>query len=149
MTKRSNLMKDHKPELVDELVDPDLARVLTYGSNRLVDWRCNKGHVWREAVKTRVRGSKCPVCHAKRTQPGLNDLDSTHPELASQLTNRRLGRRLTANSRTMAKWRCDRGHEWAERVMRRVNGATCPKCDREQYWADVLGTGAPVREIED
>ena len=36
-------------------------------SDKVVWWRCEKGHEWEAAVKTRTNGSGCPVC-ARETQ---------------------------------------------------------------------------------
>ena len=39
-------------------------QTVTYGSNRRVWWRCDRGHVWRAAIfsRTRKRAAGCPVC---------------------------------------------------------------------------------------
>ena len=37
---------------------PDL---VTYGSKRKVWWRCERGHAWEAAVKSRVAGGGCAV----------------------------------------------------------------------------------------
>ena len=38
---------------------------VTTGSHKLIWWRCPKGHSYRSAVKTRVRGSGCPTARER------------------------------------------------------------------------------------
>ena len=49
----------------DDTRNGDLTpRMLSFGSNKKVWWRCPLGHVWQAAVfsRTRTRASGCPVC---------------------------------------------------------------------------------------
>ena len=54
------------------------------GSHTKVWWRCEKGHEWQAAVKSRVENSGCPVCANRSIIIGENDLATTHPELAAE-----------------------------------------------------------------
>lgn len=47
---------------------PLAPEMVTAGSQRLVWWRCEKGHSWRAQVRSRVSGCGCPVC-AGKTRP--------------------------------------------------------------------------------
>lgn len=42
---------------------------VTPGSHKIVWWRCQNGHSYRSAVKTRVQGSGCPYCAGKNVLP--------------------------------------------------------------------------------
>lgn len=54
------------------------------GSQRSVWWRCEKGHSWRAAVRSRTVGSGCPICAGKQLSLGENDLAALYPALAKQ-----------------------------------------------------------------
>ena len=64
------------PHLVKELVDKDLARVVSHGSSRKVEWRCDKGHTWTTAVyhRTRLDGTGCPICNPTGTSKAEKQL---------------------------------------------------------------------------
>lgn len=47
---------------------------VTLGSNKMVWWKCKKGHVWKASIKTRTNGEKCPYCSNKKVLVGYNDL---------------------------------------------------------------------------
>jgi len=34
-------------------------------SNRVVWWKCKRGHHWKTKVQNRVKGAGCPYCHGK------------------------------------------------------------------------------------
>ena len=54
------------------------------GSQRLVWWRCEKGHSWRAQIRSRVSGCGCPVCADRLVVAGENSLADASPELARQ-----------------------------------------------------------------
>ena len=112
--------------------EPLTPRMVSHGSRKKVWWRCEKGHEWQAAVKTRVNGCGCPVCKHRELLPGVNDLETTHPELAVQwhlVKNGTLAPKdVLAGTRRKVWWRCEKGHEWQASVASRVNGAGCPVC---------------------
>jgi len=68
---------------------------------------------------------------------GVNDLATTHPELAAQWHPVKNGRRtpqsVVCGSRAKVWWRCGKGHEWQAIIASRsVGGAGCPVCDGKQ-----------------
>ena len=75
---------------------PDLAATaygwdpttVSRGSNRQVEWLCEQRpgepHTWTMRVNVRVRGQGCSVCAGKQIVVGLNDLATTHPEIAAE-----------------------------------------------------------------
>ena len=52
-------------------------------SHRKIWWRCNLGHSWAAAVSERVQGEGCPYCCGNKVLAGFNDLETTHPHIAS------------------------------------------------------------------
>jgi hypothetical protein len=60
---------------------------------------------------------------------GVNDLATTHPDLAAELVDQALAPQLTAGSNKKADWNCKaHGHRWAAVVASRASGRGCPFC---------------------
>lgn len=102
------------------------------GTHRAVWWRCPQGHEWRAQVKSRTGGAGCPVCANKRVIPGVNDLGTSHPELAAQWhpekNNALIPQKVVAGTCRKVWWRCEQGHEWQASIQSRVKGRGCPVC---------------------
>ena len=105
---------------------------ISEGSDRKVFWKCERGHSWSAAVKSRVYGAGCPYCSGRRVLPGFNDLKTLRPELAEQWNEERNGTlkptEVSAGARRKVWWRCPKGHEWQAYVFRRSQGSGCPYC---------------------
>jgi hypothetical protein len=100
---------------------------VTPGSRQRMSWRCTRGHRWVVAVSDRVSTRGCAVCSGWRVLAGFNDLESTHPELASQADGWDPST-VSAGSSAVVGWRCPQGHVWRARVSHRVGGTGCPTC---------------------
>ncbi len=105
---------------------------ITYGSNVMAWWRCEKGHEWQASVKSRCLGTGCPVCAGKTVLRGENDLLTTHPRLAREWHPEKNGELSPADvvSGTHRKvwWLCEKGHEWEASIASRARGIGCPVC---------------------
>lgn len=120
------------PELAAQLVDPAHAD-LAAGSNVSVAWRCPQDprHVWSASPNTRRRSPRCPVCLNKIVLAGVNDLTTTHPQLAAQLVDPTLASSVHAGSHATLEWQCaDHGsHRWSTSVVSRTRlRSGCPYC---------------------
>jgi Probable Zinc-ribbon domain len=97
-------------------------------SKRKVEWRCSEGHVWLAAPVHRVRhGQGCAVCVNMQINVGVNDLATTHPEIAQQA----FGwdpRSVVAGSHKRLVWQCQLGHKWSAQPNARTGGKGCPYC---------------------
>lgn len=104
------------------------------GSHKKVWWKCEKGHHWSAQIKARVQQeSGCPVCANRLLLPGVNDLASCFPELASQwhptLNEDLTPRDILLGTRKNVWWQCDKGHSWKSSVyIRAQKEAGCPVC---------------------
>ena len=105
---------------------------VTAGSQRKLPWKCGKGHRWAAVVGSRLAGSDCPVCANRVALPGINDLSTTHPELASQADGWD-PTTLTSGSSKKVGWRCSEGHKWTAVVHNRSKGVGCPSCAAYGY----------------
>jgi len=100
-------------------------------SNKLVWWRCEKGHEWQQVVHNRVRRkSGCKQCRKTK-----NSLAFAHPEIAKEwhpTKNIPLSpEQVSVSSKERVWWRCQFGHEWQVRVCTRTfSKSSCPVCSR-------------------
>ncbi len=116
------------PELAKEADgwDPSL---LTKGSHARVKWKCNLGHQWESAVKTRaLSGNNCPTCSGRVVLPGFNDLASVQPKIAEQA----FGwdpKSVTTMSGKKVSWKCQKGHITEVRIASKViSDGNCSVC---------------------
>lgn len=107
---------------------------VTVGSHFKAWWVCEQGHEWRAIVKSRTLGGcGCPVCADRVLVQGINDLATTHPELAKQWHPTKNGdltpRDVVAGNSRKVWWLCSKGHAWQAKVYSRTSGGVgCPVC---------------------
>jgi hypothetical protein len=116
------------PELAAEADGWDPTEI-TSGSGMKFSWRCKSDHQWSAVVASRSRGNGCPYCAGKKTIRGVNDLQTTHPELAAQAygwdpTD------FQAGSHSKVSWICDSEHVFVANIYNRTgpNRTGCPVC---------------------
>lgn len=129
---------------------------LSFGSNKQVKWRCNKGHEWFSAIATRTRHKcGCPYCSG-RLVSDKNNLSTwclNNGEWGQQIIQEWTGEcedgshykidELSFGSNKKVKWRCSKGHEWFNCVCFRTRGYGCPHCNHNStsypeqfiYWS--------------
>lgn len=129
--KRPSLAETH-PELAQEAHGWDPSSV-SFGSVKMLDWRCRAGHIYPARPNNRTHGTGCPYCAGQRAWAGETDLATTHPELAREVV---IGDPTTvsAGSSQRLGWECARGHRWFERVAERTGGYGCPYCSGQRVW---------------
>lgn len=107
---------------------------VTPGSGKEVWWLCSEGHPYLMEVNQRAkRGYGCPYCSGHRALKGVNDLATTHPDLAKEWNYEQNGNltphNVTAGSRKKVWWLCEKGHAYEQLIIKRSNrGAACPYC---------------------
>ena len=123
------------PHLVSE-TDFDLTSVRP-GSAVVVEWNCSAGHSWKAQVSTRTsKGTGCPVCSGRVSDPGVNDLATLMPELAASWSekNDRGPFSVLPGSSYLAVWVCPKHGDWTARVNKRaLHGTGCPTCAWESF----------------
>ena len=120
-----------KPELLDECTDPKTLKTLTAGSGVVLTWRCTacaKEHTYPMSVRRKMKSKRCPVQNGKLIVPGINDLATTHPDLAASLVDQSLATQVSRGSEHTLTWRCSQGHTYEAPVYARVAGNGCPHC---------------------
>lgn len=123
------LAKEWHPSKNGDLKPSDVAP----HTHQKVWWQCEKGHSWVAEVKSRTKGADCPVCSNKKVVKGLNDLATTHPELAAQWHREKNGSltpdMVVQGKRKKVWWQCEEGHVWQAEVYSRTSeGCGCPVC---------------------
>ncbi len=117
------------PELSKEADGWDPTLVIA-GSNKKFDWICHKGHRWNATLNNRSgkNAAGCAVCTNKLVVPGVNDLLTTHPEVAKQADGWDPATVL-AGSGTLRNWKCSLGHRWSNSPHQHLKSRTgCPIC---------------------
>lgn len=107
---------------------------VTAGSKKKLLWRCENGHEWGATVDSRSKGRGCPYCSKRKLLPGFNDLATTNPELAKQVSpgSEIKATEVTAGSRKKLLWICSKGHEWEAILSSRFQGCGCPYCSNNK-----------------
>jgi hypothetical protein len=117
------------PKLAEEAYGWDPSTVQP-GSNKKLQWRCPKEHIWSAVVTNRTppQSSGCPVCTGRQVLAGFNDLTTLYPELAKEAYGWEAST-VTAGSSKKLQWRCAKGHTWHATVANRVGRSSdCPDC---------------------
>ena len=116
---------------------PDIEIVDRYaGANTRLAVRCRTcGYTWDAFPATVLRSCSCPCCTNRVAVEGVNDLTTTHPQIAAEWDRERNGKLkptdVVAGSSKRVWWKCRYGHEWQAVVYRRkAGGGSCPVCGK-------------------
>lgn len=125
-----HLIKEWDFELNKEICSPEST---TFGSSRVVWWRCSLGHSYQAKVADRVsKRTSCPYCSGRKTLTGFNDLGTLRPQLLKEWDyekNTEISPETTAlMSGKKAWWICAKGHKWKAVISSRSRGIGCPYC---------------------
>lgn len=109
----------------DNGVDIDEAK-----AKKAYSWVCKNGHTWVATLSYRKKVPECTYCTGTTLLVGYNDLETRHPELAKEWSNRNTLKpnQITPGSGYLAIWKCIYGHEWVSKVYQRYHGSKCPRC---------------------
>jgi len=114
--------------------------IATY--DKKVWWKCSKGHEWqrtvisRTGIRTKNKLSKkgCPECEKMSTPfvVNISSVTGTPFELEyDEVRNGRSSKEITATNKKIW-WRCSQGHSWKATILKRLEGATCPICKKQE-----------------
>ena len=113
---------------------------VSIGSHKKVIWKCEKGHEWEAAVKSRtINKTGCPYCFHNKVLAGFNDLATLLPDIAAEWSDRNyplLPTQVTVFANCKAWWKCSKcGNEWKSVINARVKGTVCPVCAEREVLA--------------
>jgi hypothetical protein len=116
------------PELAKEADGWDPSAV-TMGSNKKINWKCSKGHVWATSPNARTNNHLgCPVCSGYKVLAGYNDLATTFPEVAAEADGWD-PTEFIAGSRKKMPWTCPKGHKYLSSITHRTRSQSgCSIC---------------------
>ena len=121
---------------------------LTQYSNKKAWWKCPKGHEYYSGIDHRTRqGQGCPYCTGRKVLAGFNDFETKRPDLVrfwDYEKNDLLPSQVLAGSNKTVFWKCEKGHEWEDKVCSRTRGGSeCPHCRKLR-----LSNKKRVRELK-
>lgn len=131
------------PELVEEwdfstnLLQP---QIVTYGSEKKVNWVCKYGHKWAARINHRTKGIGCPICG--RLKAGIdNNITITHPNISKEWhfeKNYPLNpNEFLYGSEKKVWWLCNLGHEWELKINKRtIRNQNCLICSNRKVNSD-------------
>ncbi len=133
------------PELAKEAVgwDPHIHHPVSLE----LEWLCPIGHTFKARIYDRKRGRMCAVCVGKQVIPGVNDLATTHPKVASQ-ANGWDPSQITAGSHRRMDWICPFGHKTNSTIKNRaLLGNDCAVCVNQEVLAGFNDLASQYPEI--
>lgn len=114
---------------------------VTARSNRLIVWRCNKGHRWKTKVYHRTDGEECPYCRENNTVSKAYNLETMYPDIAARwhptANDTRKPSEFTPHSHYKAWWLCEKGHSYSSQIYYQTRGVRCPICAGKKVIAGV------------
>lgn len=111
---------------------------ISSGSGKKVWWICPEGHSYQTYLTHRTRmNTGCGICSHKKFQEGVNDLLTTHPEIAKEWDykkNKISPSEVMAGSNNKKYWFiCPKGHSYKTTLLGRKHGTNCPICNQEHH----------------
>lgn len=130
------------PKVADEWSEKNEKKPteVTAFANRKAWWKCRDcEYEWNTLISTRSGGSKCPCCSGYTFIKGRNDLETTHPEIAEEWSEKNYPLHpdeVNAKSRKNVWWHCKKcGNEWKSVINARIKGTVCPVCAEREVLA--------------
>ena len=124
------------PKVADEWSEKNEKKPteVTAFANRKAWWKCRDcEYEWNTLISTRSGGSKCPCCSGYTFIKGRNDLETTHPEIAEEWSEKNYPLHpdeVNAKSRKNVWWHCKKcGNEWKSVINARIKGTVCKLWD--------------------
>ena len=119
------------PHLIKEVDGWDPTLVIA-GSSKKYDWICENGHRWNATLNNRTgkKPAGCAVCTNKRIIPGINDLATTHPDVARKADGWD-PTTVTFGSGVRRNWKCALGHKWSVPTHSQAKFNGCPVCSNK------------------
>lgn len=122
------------PDLVEQLVNPADGE-LAFWIREPVDWKhtAENGieHIWSMTAQSRSEGGGCTVCTSRTFVVGINDVATTHPEIAAQWSPNNVIKptEVTRGSNERVDFICSKGHEWSTSIKAATSGkSSCIDC---------------------
>lgn len=121
---------------------------VTHGSKYRAWWVCTEHPVkvsYPSTVNNKYHGRGCPYCSGDLPVVGVNDLQTTDPELAEELKYPEQAKEVSRGSEKVLEWVCrECKREWKRAVYARaVRGHGCLSCARKKSTRSTLYETSP------
>ena len=132
-TKFPLIAKEWHPTLNEKLTPNNI----TAHNDLKVWWLCPScGSSYKASIYSRTSlNTGCPVCSNRKVVFGVNDLATTHPQIAWEWNYTRNGMlkptEVVAGCNTKVWWKCKLQHEWEATVSSRTSVRGCPICAKK------------------
>lgn len=132
LSENEKLKKEWHPTKNGDLTPHEV----TCGCTKKVWWKCHTcGYEWYAKISNRaILDRGCPCCSNHVVVKGINDLSTTHPDIAKDWHPTKNGN-LTAFDVSYGQgkkvwWMCSQGHEYKATINHRTgaDGTKCPIC---------------------
>jgi translation initiation factor IF-1 len=100
---------------------------VSFKNNKMLNWKCSRGHKYAAIVYNRANGAGCPICSGHQVLVGFNDLATTHPLIANEADGWN-PKKVVAGNNKKFNWVCSKGHKWSAAISSRSVGNNCPTC---------------------
>ena len=108
------------PQIAAEAHGWDPTTVIA-SSDKTRAWKCKHGHIYSTKIYSKLTNKEsCPYCLNRKLAKGFNDLDSTHPEIASQAFQWDPSETIHS-SRAKKSWICERNHVYEATIISRTH----------------------------
>lgn len=128
--KQTTLVEDF-PHVVDEWYDEKDIKDFTSGSTYTAQWKCSKGHIYKEPIMRKVKNNNCAVCVKRIFKPFYFDNISLLDEWDYEKNNRinLFPDDVSTNSHKKIWWKCSTcGYSWQLVMYAYCRGSRCVKC---------------------
>lgn len=111
---------------------------ISFGSGKIVWWKCQNGHEWQIRIADRAINNRgCPYCSGRYAIKGVNDLQTLYPVIAAEWHPTKNGDLKPTDVKSQSNykiwWKGECGHEWEAKIAERVKGKTsCPFCSNRK-----------------
>lgn len=132
--KCNHSIKKTQEEFVEEMngVNNKILIIGKYKNNETkIKCKCLiDNHEWDALPSNLLRGSGCPVCSKSCVKIGINDLNTTRPDISRLLLNYEDGYKYSQNSHVRINFKCPDCGEIINSTIKNVsvNGLSCPVC---------------------
>ncbi len=110
-------------------------------SKTLMDWECEKKHIFKSNWNNVQQGKWCPDCAGNKNK-NIDDMKF----LATKNNGDCLSTEYI-NSHTLLLWKCEKGHEWEASPTNIHQGQWCPKCGRKSAADKLRGDIETIKKI--
>ncbi len=108
---------------------------ISYGSHKIVSWKCSKGHKYQKDIHSRCQGVGCSQCSGivfikqdkifDKYPKYIKDLDEEY-NTYEDIKN------YTCGSSKKVHWKCSKGHKYVKSICNKIKGDDCPICLNKQ-----------------